>query len=116
MMFTDLTHPVSEHASRALNRRVPAAYHRLMKHATSVALDGIEPLLVEIRRIDGLVEKKRGVFYRKSSAALHFHEDPAGFFADARIGPEWVRFAVNTAKERRALVGALRTAYHDAAM
>jgi hypothetical protein len=87
-----------------------------MKHATSIALDGLEPLLIEIRRIDGLVERKRGVFYRKSSAALHFHEDPAGFFADARVGPEWVRFSVNTAKERRALLAALRGTYDGGAM
>ena len=32
--------------------------------------------------LPGLIEKKRGVFYRKSRAFLHFHEDPKGMFAD----------------------------------
>ena len=31
-----------------------------------------------------MVEKKRGVFYFKSRAFLHFHEDPKGMFADIR--------------------------------
>jgi hypothetical protein len=80
-----------------------------MKHATSVALDALEPLLEQLRAVDGLTERKRGVFYRKSRAALHFHEDPAGFFADARLGPAWTRLPVNTAAERRRLLRELRT-------
>jgi hypothetical protein len=47
------------------------------------------------------------VFYRRSTAFLHFHEDPAGFFADAKIGPGWIRFDVTTAALRRALVKAV---------
>jgi hypothetical protein len=81
-----------------------------VKHATDVALDGLEPLLIQLRRLDGIREKKRGVFYRGSSAFLHFHEDPAGFFADVRLGPAWQRMAVNTASERRALVTAIKKA------
>ncbi len=81
-----------------------------MKHATAVALDALEPLLVQLRAIDALTEKKRGVFYRKSSAFLHFHEDPAGFFADLRVGPEWVRLPANTAAERRTLLRHARAA------
>jgi hypothetical protein len=81
-----------------------------MKHATPVALDALEPLLAQVRAIPGLTERKRGVFYRKSTAYLHFHEDPAGFFADAHVTPAWVRFPVNTAAERRALLRELRAA------
>jgi hypothetical protein len=55
-----------------------------MKHATPAALDAIEPLLAEIRALPGLTEKSRGIFYRKSRAFLHFHEDPKGMFADVR--------------------------------
>ena len=79
-----------------------------MKHATSNALDALEGLLVQIRTLDALLERKRGVFYRKSSAFLHFHEDPAGFFADIRTGPEWERLPVNTAKERKALLSTIK--------
>lgn len=55
-----------------------------MKHAGPAALDTLEPLLTELREITGLVEKGRGVFYRKGRAFLHFHEGPKGLFADVR--------------------------------
>ncbi len=75
-----------------------------MKHAGTVALDALADLLEEIRRHPGLREPKRGTFYRNSSAFLHFHEDPAGFFADLKVGDTFRRFPVNTASERRALL------------
>lgn len=53
-----------------------------MRHARDQDLDRIEPLLVAVRTLPGLVEKKRGIFYRKSRGFLHFHEDPKGMFAD----------------------------------
>lgn len=75
-----------------------------MRHATSVALDALESTLAQLRRIDGLAERKRGIFYRGSRAFLHFHEDPAGFFADVKLGPAFVRLDVTTAAQRRDLV------------
>jgi hypothetical protein len=74
-----------------------------MKHAGVAALARLEPLLAEVRT-RALVEKKLGVFYRKSRAFLHFHEDPAGLFADWRPADEWLRLPVNSAAERRALI------------
>jgi len=44
----------------------------------------------------GLVERKRAIFYRGTTAFLHFHEDPAGMFADLRSGADFERYAVNT--------------------
>jgi hypothetical protein len=41
-------------------------------------------VLAAVRALPGPVERKRGVFYLKSKAFLHFHEDPAGLFADLR--------------------------------
>jgi hypothetical protein len=79
-----------------------------MKHAGDAALDQVESLLVELRQFDALRERKRGVFYRKSSALIHFHEDPAGIFADLRTGREWIRLPVNTASERRQLLRLIR--------
>ena len=73
-----------------------------MKHATAGALDRLEPLLAKVRRHGGLKEKSRGVF--KSKAVLHFHEDPAGLFADFRAKGDWQRFAVNTTDERTAFL------------
>jgi len=75
-----------------------------MRHARDNALDELEDLLAAIRRQPGLVEKKRGVFYRKSKAFLHFHEDPAGLFADLRAGDHWERLPVNTEEERGMLL------------
>ncbi|CAN5903905.1 hypothetical protein BH11PSE1_BH11PSE1_33500 [soil metagenome] len=67
-----------------------------MKHAGEVALDQLETLLVRVRALPGLTEKKRGVFYRKSRAFLHFHEDPKGLFGDVRAadGKDFDRFDV----------------------
>jgi hypothetical protein len=70
-----------------------------MKHAGSEALDQLEPVLVKLRELDGLRERKRGAFYRGSSAFLHFHEDPAGFFADLKVADDFVRFPVNSGAE-----------------
>jgi hypothetical protein len=75
-----------------------------VKHARDAALDSIEPVLMELRQLSDVHEKKRGVFYKKSTAFIHFHEDPAGIFADLRRGSEWLRLPVNTAADRRRLL------------
>jgi hypothetical protein len=73
-----------------------------MKHAGPDALDQLEPILEEIRRLDGLKEKKRGSFYRGSSGFLHFHEDPAGFFADLKVdGNDYLRCPINSNTQTR---------------
>jgi hypothetical protein len=66
-----------------------------MKHAGSQALDALDELLTELRKRPQLRERKRGVFYRKTRAWLHFHEDPAGLFADLKDDAEWLRFDVS---------------------
>jgi hypothetical protein len=75
-----------------------------MKHAGPEALDRIEPILARLRKLDGLREKSRGTFYRGTSAFLHFHEDPAGMFADLKVGGEFVRMPANTRGEIGALI------------
>jgi hypothetical protein len=70
-----------------------------MKHAGPEALDQLEPVLAKLRKLDGLRERKRGAFYRGSSAFLHFHEDPAGFFADLKVADNFVRYPVNSGAE-----------------
>jgi hypothetical protein len=82
-----------------------------MRHITPEQLDRLEPLLAALRRIPALKEKKRGVFYRKSRAFLHFHEDPAGLFADLRLdGPDFERFEVTSRASQEALVKRIRAA------
>ncbi|WP_296599544.1 hypothetical protein [Phenylobacterium sp.] len=81
-----------------------------MKHAGPKALDELEPLLAELRALPGLVEKTRGVFYRKSRAYLHFHEDPKGLFADLRnpAGADFERLDVTDDEGRRRLLVLVR--------
>jgi hypothetical protein len=78
-----------------------------MKHASSEALRGLADLLAQIRAKDGLKEKKLGIFYRKSKAFLHFHEDPAGFFADLNAGADFDRYPVNSRREWATLLLAI---------
>ena len=78
-----------------------------MRHATPDALDRLEPLLVKLRSVDGLVERKRGTFYRKGNATLHFHEDPSGLFADVKVAGEWQRLPATTATQQRAVLRAV---------
>jgi hypothetical protein len=76
-----------------------------MKHATALALDELEPLLAKLRQLPGLTERSRGIFYVKSRAHLHFHEDPAGLFADIRNsdGRDFDRINVDAPEAREAL-------------
>jgi hypothetical protein len=80
-----------------------------MRHATPGALDKLEPLLAQLRLVPGLVERSRGVFYRKSRAFLHFHEDPSGLHADVRFGDDFERVRVESDAEQRALLSRIRT-------
>jgi hypothetical protein len=77
-----------------------------VKHAGAAALDRLEPILIRLRGFPALKEKARGTFYVKSRAFLHFHEDPAGLFADLRAhdGPDFDRMRVETEDERAALM------------
>lgn len=79
-----------------------------MKHAGPKTLDVLELLLGELRAIPGLVERKRGIFYRGATAFLHFHEDPAGLFADLKRGDNFDRYPVNTRVQSARLLRAAR--------
>jgi hypothetical protein len=72
-----------------------------VKHAGKAALDDLEPVLGRVRALGTAKERSRGVFYRKGVAVLHFHEDPAGLFADLKVDGAWRRMRVSTAAERR---------------
>lgn len=85
-----------------------------MKHAGPQALDALEPLLKELRGVAGLFERKRGIFYRGTIAFLHFHEDPAGFFADLKRGDDFERYPVNTPAETARLLRATRASAVEA--
>jgi hypothetical protein len=77
-----------------------------MKHAGATALDQLDPLITRLRALPGLKEKSRGVFYLKSRAFLHFHEDPKGLFADVRTvdGKDFERLQVDDLEAQEQLV------------
>jgi hypothetical protein len=77
-----------------------------MQHASESTLHELAPLLERLRSLDGLVEKRPGVFYRRSKAFLHFHEDPSGLFVDVRfrVDEPFTRLPVSTDAQRSALV------------
>jgi len=84
-----------------------------MKHASASTIQKLRPLLEQIRNIEGLKEKAPGVYYLKSKAFLHFHEDGAQIFADVRLNPpDFDRLPVNTRQVEAVCagtgVGALR--------
>ena len=80
-----------------------------MRHAGAAVLDQLDRLLAQIRLLPGLKEKTRGVFYWKSRAFLHFHEDPNGIFADLRNagGHDFDRFDVTRQVDHAGLLDAV---------
>ncbi len=82
-----------------------------MKHAGAEALARLAPLLACLRGTPGLTEKRPGLFYIRSRAALHFHEDPAGLFADLRRpgDPNFERLDVTDAAGQAELLARLAT-------
>lgn len=81
-----------------------------MRHARDPDLDRLEDLLAALRALPAMVEKKRGVFYLKGRAFLHFHEDPRGLFADIRdaTGSDFQRIDVTLPAGRAALLALAR--------
>jgi hypothetical protein len=79
-----------------------------VKHVSAAGLDEFDSLLRELRGVDGLTEKKRGVFYRRSRAFLHFHEDQDDLYDDVRVDGSFERFRVTTSAERKRLLSLVR--------
>jgi hypothetical protein len=75
-----------------------------MRHVNDSDLDQLEPLLVQLRTIDGLRERKRGTFSYKSRAFLHFHADGDDLLADVRLTDDFERHLASTAAQRKALL------------
>ncbi len=80
-----------------------------MKHASQKTIQLIEPMLKDIRSIPGLVEKKSGIYYYKSRAFLHFHEEDSNTFADVRlVEPEFQRLPCTTENQQKQLIVKIR--------
>ena len=104
---------VVAHGQERTRARVVNCCERLSKvlpgkHAGENALDQLDGLIARPRNLQGLSEKKRGVFYHRSKAFLHFNEDAAGFLVDLRPGDKFVRHRVQTVKGRARLLAMAR--------
>ncbi|MBC7474564.1 MAG: hypothetical protein H7263_09760 [Candidatus Sericytochromatia bacterium] len=70
-----------------------------MKHAQENILDKFVIKINKIRDLTDLKEKKKGIFYKKSSAFLHFHQDNNLLFVDLKIEKKLVRFKTEENRE-----------------
>jgi hypothetical protein len=60
-----------------------------MAHTSIENLKDIEPLLNQIRALEGIREPKPAIFYVKSKPFLHFHDADGKRWADAKNGDSW---------------------------
>ena len=81
-----------------------------MRHATQEDLDHIEALLVELRKLPQLRERKPGSFSRGPRAFLHFHEDAGDVYVDVRLAGSFRRARVTSRKEQIDLLSRVRRA------
>ena len=80
-----------------------------MKHATAETIARIEPLLKRLRNIDALKERKPGIYYFKSSAFLHFHEEGDQVYADIKFEPpDFKRLPATTRDQQDELIKLIR--------
>ena len=84
-----------------------------MRHVNDQDLDRLEPLLVELRAIPQLRERKRGSFSRGSRAFAHFHADGDDFYVDARFAVRFERFRVTTDEEQATFLAACARAVQE---
>lgn len=76
------------------------------KHAGALAQAELQGLLAGLRLLPDVVERKPGIFYRKSRAFVLFLEDPTGLYADLRLSAGvFERLPVNTLEERVFVLG-----------
>jgi hypothetical protein len=85
-----------------------------MKHAGPNALDRLEPLLAQLRALDGYKEKSRGCFYLRGRSFLHFHEHGEGeLYADIGLGDACERLPALTAAQHKTILGRAAAALAD---
>lgn len=74
------------------------------KRASEARLKKIEPLLIDLRNIDVLSERRPGIFYTGRKEFLHFHELPDAMVADLFLPNERVRLPVSSRSEQLELL------------
>jgi hypothetical protein len=72
------------------------------------ALESLEPLLRQLRALEGLRERAPGTFTCRGAPLLHFHSLTTGLVADVKADGRWLRYDVGGTPARRRLVGDVR--------
>jgi hypothetical protein len=85
-----------------------------VRHAAPDDLDHVEALLVELRKLPPLHERKRGYFSRGSQAFLHFHEDAGDLYVDVRLDSKFQRMRVTSRAEQADFLSQVRMALRPA--
>jgi len=86
-----------------------------VRHATQEDLDRVEPLLVELRKLPQLQERRRGYFSRADRAFLHFPEDAGDLYVDVRLGSKFQRMKVTSHTEQAGFLARVKEALHSGA-
>jgi len=86
-----------------------------VRHATPEDLDQIEALLVELRGLPQLRERRRGYFSQADRAFLHFHEDAGDLYVDVRLGGKFQRMKVTSGTEQAGFLSRVKEALHPGA-
>ncbi|MGB9111370.1 MAG: hypothetical protein WCF24_01435 [Acidimicrobiales bacterium] len=79
-----------------------------MRHATDEDLDHLEDLLIALRSMLGLRERKRGYFSRGSRAFLHFHVSDGDYYVDVKVGDSFERWKITSQAERASFIERVR--------
>ena len=85
-----------------------------MRHAGQDDLNQLEPLLVELRKLPQLRERKPGSFSKGSHAFLHFHEDLGAFYVDVKFDTKFSRARVTSREERADFLSRVQAALQQA--
>jgi hypothetical protein len=88
---------------------------RGVRHATHEDLDRLEALLVELRKLPELRERKRGTFSRAGRALLHFHEDAGDLYADVRLDTVFQRMKVTSHADQADFLARVKEAVQKSA-
>ena len=67
-------------------------------------------MLVELRKLPQLRERKRGSFSRTNHAFLHFHEDGGDLFVDVRLESKFQRLKVTSDIEQADFLALVKAA------
>jgi hypothetical protein len=75
-----------------------------VRHATEEDLDQLETLLIELRKLSQLRERKRGYFSVGGRAFLHFHEESGELYVDIKLKSKFERIRVTSPQEQADLL------------